>query len=157
MTQGSAKNRWRPIIVAVSSRGFPLRWRFWHMSPGSGAQRPHPCRSRFRYRYATSAASADGGQGTADLTWDPSTSVVTWSITYNGFSGPVTMAHFHGHAPRGKNGPVVIWLTQRGSPVASPIKGEATLTPQQANSSRSATGTSTYTQRIIRRARSAVR
>ena len=61
-------------------------------------------------------------KGTADLTWDPSTSVVTWSITYNGFSGPVTMAHFHGPAPRGKNGPVVIWLTQRGSPVASPIK-----------------------------------
>jgi hypothetical protein len=72
------------------------------------------------------------GTGTADLTWDPSTTGVTWSITYSGLSGPVTMAHFHGPAPRGKNGPVIIWLTKRGSVVASPIKGEATLTPPQA-------------------------
>jgi len=72
------------------------------------------------------------GTGTADLTYDPTTRVVTWSITYSGLSTPVTMAHFHGPAAEGKNGPVVIWLTKQGSPVESPIKGEATLTPEQA-------------------------
>jgi len=71
------------------------------------------------------------GKGTADLTWDPSMRVVTWSISYSDMSSPVTMAHFH-HGAQGKNGPVVIWLTKKGSPVESPIKGKATLTPEQA-------------------------
>jgi hypothetical protein len=71
------------------------------------------------------------GKGTADITWDPSTRVVTWSISYSDLSSPVTMAHFH-HGASGKNGSVVIWLTKRGSPVSSPIKGQATLSAHQA-------------------------
>ena len=58
--------------------------------------------------------------------------MVTWSVTYSGLSGPATMAHFHGPAAAGKNGPPVIWLTEKGKPVENPIKGEATLTPEQA-------------------------
>ena len=42
------------------------------------------------------------------------------------------MAHFHGPAMAGKNGPVILWLTNKGSPAESPIKGNATLTPDQA-------------------------
>jgi len=72
------------------------------------------------------------GTGTADLTYDPSTRVVTWTITYGGLSGPATMAHFHGPAAEGKNGPVVIWLSKQGSPAGSPISGQATLTAEQA-------------------------
>jgi hypothetical protein len=72
------------------------------------------------------------GSGTANLTYDPATRTVTWSITYDGLSSPVTMAHFHGPAATGKNGPVAVWLTKRGSTVASPITGQATLTPAQA-------------------------
>jgi CHRD domain len=72
------------------------------------------------------------GTGMGNLTWDPSTRVVTWSVTYSGLASSVTMAHFHGPAPRGKNASIEIWLTKQGSPVASPITGEATLTPQQA-------------------------
>jgi CHRD domain len=71
------------------------------------------------------------GTGTADLTYDPATRIVTWSITYSGFASPVTMAHFHRGAA-GRNGPVVIWLSKRGTPPASPITGQATLTPAQA-------------------------
>ena len=67
------------------------------------------------------------GTGTADLTYDPSTQVVTWTIIYSGLSGTATMAHFHG--PAGK---LVIWLSKKGSPAESPIKGEATLTSEQA-------------------------
>jgi len=70
--------------------------------------------------------------GTADLSYDSATRVVTWSVTYSGLSGPATMAHFHGPAAAGKNGPPVIWLTEKGKPVENPIKGEATLTPEQA-------------------------
>lgn len=72
------------------------------------------------------------GSGTAELTYDPATRLLTWDLTYSGLSGPATMAHFHGPAAAGKNGPPVIWLSPKGSPVQSPVKGEATLTPEQA-------------------------
>ena len=70
--------------------------------------------------------------GTADLTYDPATRLLTWNVSYTGLSGPATMAHFHGPATEGKNGPPVIWLKEKGAAVESPIKGEATLTPEQA-------------------------
>jgi hypothetical protein len=73
-----------------------------------------------------------GATGTADITYEPDTRVVTWSITYAGTSGRPTMAHLHGPAAPGKNGPVAVWLTRQGSPAESLITGEATLTPVQA-------------------------
>ena len=72
------------------------------------------------------------GQAVADLTYDPATRMVTWTITYVGLSGPVTMAHFHGPAAKGENAAPQIWLTKQGSPAENPIKGQATLTPEQA-------------------------
>ncbi len=57
---------------------------------------------------------------------------MTWDITYSGLTGPATMAHFHGPAATGKNGPVEVWLTPKGEPVSSPIKGTATLSPAEA-------------------------
>jgi hypothetical protein len=72
------------------------------------------------------------GKGTAKLTYDPATRVVHWTIKYEGLSGPVTMAHFHGPAEEGKNAGVQAWLAKQGSPVESPIKGHVTLTPEQA-------------------------
>jgi hypothetical protein len=74
---------------------------------------------------------ATPGSGTADITFDPATDVVTWSITYSGLSSDATMAHFHRGAA-GKNGPVVIWLTPHSGPIASPITGSTTLTAAQA-------------------------
>jgi CHRD domain len=71
------------------------------------------------------------GSGAADLTYDPATRMLTWSVSYTGLSGPATMAHFH-VGGEGKNGPVAIWISKQGSPTESPIKGEATLTPEQA-------------------------
>jgi hypothetical protein len=94
---------------------------------------------------------------TAELTYDPSTRGLTWNVSYSGLSGPATMAHFHGPAAAGKNGPPVIWLSPKGSPVPAPIKGEATLTPEQAQQFTAGSGTSTCIRRIIRPAKSAVR
>jgi CHRD domain len=73
-----------------------------------------------------------GGSGTADLTYNPSTRMLQWSISYSGLSGPVTMAHLHGPAAAGKDAGVQVWLTKKGSPVESPITGEAKLTAAQA-------------------------
>jgi hypothetical protein len=112
----------RALIFAVSLTG--LAWVGLAQAksetfsvPLSGAQQVPPLQS--------------AGTGTANITWDTATRGVSWSITYSGTSSPVTMAHFHLGA-KGKNGPVEIWLTKRGSPVASPIEGNATLTPEQA-------------------------
>ncbi len=73
------------------------------------------------------------GSGTTNLTYDPATRGVSWTITYSGLSTPVTMAHFHGPAASGKNAGVEVWLTKKGaSSVSSPIEGQATLTPADA-------------------------
>ena len=73
-----------------------------------------------------------GGKGAAELIYDPETRVVSWTINFSNLSGPATMAHFHGPAMVGKNGPVTIWLSTKGAAADSPIKGTATLTPDQA-------------------------
>jgi len=99
---------------AVAGQAAPLSFKV----PLTGAQQVPPV--------------ATSGKGTADITYDPATRMLTWSISYEGLAATATMAHFHGPAPEGKNGPVVIWLSHKGSPAASPIKGEATLTPEQA-------------------------
>ena len=36
------------------------------------------------------------GKGTTELTYDPDTRIVTWTVTFSDLSGPATMAHFHG-------------------------------------------------------------
>jgi hypothetical protein len=72
------------------------------------------------------------GSGAADLTYDPSTRVVTWSITFSGLSSDATMSHLHGPAASGKNAPVKVWLSEKGGVVTSPIKGQATLSPSDA-------------------------
>ncbi|MBC8747359.1 hypothetical protein OKW43_001529 [Paraburkholderia sp. WC7.3g] len=73
------------------------------------------------------------GSGSAKLTYDASTRVVTWNITFSGLTSPTTMAHFHGPAPAGKNADVKVWLSQKGKMEAtSPITGQATLSPDDA-------------------------
>ena len=73
------------------------------------------------------------GSGTANLSYDPATRGVSWTITYSGLSSPVTMAHFHGPAEPGKNAGVQVWLTKKGaSSNPSPIEGRTTLTPAEA-------------------------
>jgi hypothetical protein len=59
---------------------------------------------------------------------DNQTSVLSWTLTYSGMSGPVKAGHFHGPAVAGANAGVALGFT--GS-VESPIKGTATLTAAQ--------------------------
>lgn len=66
--------------------------------------------------------------GTADVTFDTTTRLLTWKVTYSGLTGPATMAHFHGPAEAGKNAPVVVPIPN----AASGIDGSATLTDTQA-------------------------
>jgi hypothetical protein len=46
------------------------------------------------------------GIRTGNLTYDPGRRLITWSLTYDGLSGPAMMAHIHGPAAEGRNGPL---------------------------------------------------
>lgn len=73
------------------------------------------------------------GSGSASLTYDASTRVVTWNITFSGLSSQATMAHFHGPAPAGKNAGVKVWLSQKGTmEMTSPLSGQTTLSADDA-------------------------
>jgi len=68
------------------------------------------------------------GSGMAEATLNKDTNVLKYKITYTGLSGPATAAHFHGPATAGANAGVVLPFAN----AASPIEGQATLTPAQA-------------------------
>ena len=80
----------------------------------------------------TSAAevppNTSAGKGTADVTYDTVSKMLTWKVTYSGLTGPATMAHFHGPAAAGANAPVVVPFKD----AASGAEGSATLTDAQA-------------------------
>ena len=69
--------------------------------------------------------NASTATGAARLDLDGS--VLKWTVTYSGVSGPVTAGHIHGPAPAGANAGVVIPF----SGTASPITGSATLSAAQ--------------------------
>jgi hypothetical protein len=71
-------------------------------------------------------------KGSAKLSYDPETRNLSWTIEFSNLSGPATMAHFHGPALPGKNGPIAVWIGEKGVPPVSPVKGSAVLTPEQA-------------------------
>jgi CHRD domain len=73
-------------------------------------------------------AASSNGSGTLSANLDKTTSVLTWTVTYSGLSGPATAGHFHGPAPMGQNAGVALPFT--GS-LESPIRGTATLSPAQ--------------------------
>lgn len=68
------------------------------------------------------------GSGLAEASLNRDTNVLKYKITYSGLSGPATAAHFHGPAAAGANAGVVLPFANP----ASPIEGQATLTPAQA-------------------------
>ena len=70
----------------------------------------------------------DSGSGTADATLDTTSHVLTYNLAFNGFTAPVTMAHFHGPAAEGVNAGVTVPL---GTSPVSPLHGTVTLTADQ--------------------------
>ena len=74
-------------------------------------------------------ANDSAGKGTVTATYDSDTKKLEWTIEYSGLSGAATAAHFHGPAMEGENAKPVVPI--KGD-LASPIKGEATLTDEQA-------------------------
>ncbi len=74
-------------------------------------------------------ANGSTAKGTLEGNFDPATRMLSWNVTYSGLTGNVTGAHFHGPAMAGSNAGVVVPFKDS---MASPIKGSATLSPEQA-------------------------
>lgn len=74
--------------------------------------------------------ATSGGTGTLTATLDTTTNELRYHVTFDGLSGAATGAHFHGPAAPGANGAPQVPIKM--SPMASPIDGTATLTPEQA-------------------------
>jgi len=70
------------------------------------------------------------GTGTLTATLDTETNELKYHVEFSGLTGAVVAAHFHGPAAEGANGKPQVPI--KGSPIASPIDGKATLTPEQA-------------------------
>ena len=71
------------------------------------------------------------GSGSVTITFDPASKSLTWDGSFSGLTGPATAAHIHGPGEPGKNAGVLVWISEKGKPLASPFKGSATLTDEQ--------------------------
>ena len=72
--------------------------------------------------------TASKGVGSIEADYDTATKTLSWSGTYSDLTGPEIAAHFHGPAAVGVNAGVLVPVDAK----ASPFKGSATLTDEQA-------------------------
>ena len=72
--------------------------------------------------------ATSNGTGMLEASVNTQTMVMSYTVTYSGLTGAATTGHFHGPAAVGANAGVALPLAGN---VASPIKGEATLTAAQ--------------------------
>lgn len=66
-------------------------------------------------------AIQSSGSGNVTGTYDKSSMVLTYTVTYKDLSGPAVAGHFHIGAP-GTNGPVVITFPSLTSPITGSVK-----------------------------------
>jgi len=75
-------------------------------------------------------AKEGAGHGKLTATYDTDTMLFTYHVDYSELSGPAVAAHFHGPATETTNAKPQVFI--KTTPIASPIDGTATLTPEQA-------------------------
>lgn len=75
-------------------------------------------------------AKDSAGTGTLTGTLDTDTNEFKYHVEFNGLTGPAVAAHFHGPAAEGANAKPQLPI--KTTPLASPLEGKATLTPEQA-------------------------
>src|SRR5688572_26667681 len=74
--------------------------------------------------------SMSTGKGTLEATLDTDSKLLKYTVTYEGLTGPVTGAHFHGPADATATAPPVVPVAE-DMLATTPIEGEATLTDDQ--------------------------
>ena len=81
-----------------------------------------------RGHFMSEGAATTKPTGSVAGSLDTATDMLTYTITYDGLSGPVAAAHFHGPAKRGVDAGV---MKPIDGPYDSPIKGTVTLDATQ--------------------------
>lgn len=81
----------------------------------------------YKATLAPGAGITSSGKGAGEFTLDPATKALTYTVTFEGLTGPALMAHIHGPADPGANAGVVAPL----SGTTSPMTGSVTLTDAQ--------------------------
>jgi CHRD domain len=106
------------LLAAVITAGF--------LSPAMAAtQKFHAVMSG----KAEVPATTSKGKGTVDASLDTVTKTLSYTMTFDGLTGPATAAHFHGPAAKGANAGVAVPVG--GANPTSPVSGTATLTDAQ--------------------------
>jgi hypothetical protein len=76
---------------------------------------------------ASTCPGGSPGTGSGTMTYDTTTNMLSWNITFSGLSGAVTLAHFHGPAAPGVDAGVQVTITD----MTSPSVGSAMITEVQ--------------------------
>jgi len=76
-------------------------------------------------------AVTTSGSGTLTGSYDASTKVLQYNVSWTNLSGTATAAHFHGPAPAGQNATVVVPFTLVNNGNAGTASGSTTLTAAQ--------------------------
>ncbi len=80
------------------------------------------------------AGTSSAGTGTATVTYDSTTNLLSWNISFSGLDdGPdsVTIAHFHGPAIPGDTAGIEVDIGVNSGGLTSPIVGSFTITESQ--------------------------
>lgn len=77
---------------------------------------------------AETPPQATKAAGTAEVTLDTRSKILSWTVRYAGLSGPATMAHFHGPAAVGAAADITVPLPP---PLKSPFSGSEALSDGQ--------------------------
>ena len=94
---------------------------------GCATNSMEPATEAYTATLAAGAGITSSGKGSGAFTLDPATNALTYTVEYEGLSGPAMAAHIHGPADPGANAGVVVPFAD----AASPITGTATLTDAQ--------------------------
>ena len=105
--------------LLASVLAFGLAAQAWRKSSGSRRRCPPPEEVPPKNTH---------GSGHAEAKLDTTSKTLTYKLSWEGLTGPATMAHFHGPAAPGEDAPVIVPL---GNNPTSPIKGTAQLTDDQ--------------------------
>jgi hypothetical protein len=76
-------------------------------------------------------AVTTAGTGTVTGSYNSSTNLLNYTVTWTGLSGPATLMHFHGPALAGTNAGVALGITGFTSADAGSYTGSATLNDTQ--------------------------
>lgn len=110
-----------PTRTAVALCALALLW-----APGARAA-IIPLQASLDCAQAGTCGAGGSGTGTASITLDDQTNLLSWNLSYSGLSAPVTAAHFHGPAPPGEPAGI-----QVGIGTDNPAVGSATISAEQA-------------------------